>query len=327
MFTGVNVTTPNPITDCPEPFYFKKCISKLDTAFSFLTISSIFAGTTLACLLYVSFSLQGFFNVQAVLAVFFLAVAIYNLNKLTDVHEDTVNVPERARFVKRYYNYIAASIVGFFCAAVVCAFLCNPYAILVITFGFFIGALYSVQMFGARLKELLLVKNVTIAATCTVGAVLVPFAVHESSIIVLSLIAYFVFFKALINTLLFDVRDLRGDQFSGTITVPISLGLNKTKGLLLALNSTLIPWLLISSLQGLFQKFIFLITCSTVYGYGCILHFCKKDVKPRKSVDLLVEGEWIVFALLVLLVASPIATSFVYNDLLGPIASVFGLSF
>jgi 4-hydroxybenzoate polyprenyltransferase len=300
----------------------KSCVSTLYRAFSFLTISSVFAGLTIACLLAVSFFLQGFYSIQAVLACFFLAVAVYNVNKLTDLEEDSVNVPERARFVKRYYHYIIASVVVSFCAAIVCAFSCNPYSICAVVLGFCIGALYSVRLFGVRLKEIVLVKNVTIAGTCVVGAVLVPFALHLSSLIAISLIAYFVFFTVFINTVLFDVRDLEGDQRSGTTTIPVSLGLNKTKGLLLALNSTFVPWLLISRLQGLFPKFLPVLACCTIYTYGCILTFCKDGAKIRKSVDLLAEGEWIVVALLVLLLASPLAASVLHNDLLGPAASV-----
>lgn len=326
MYPFAKVPNRRPNVKCANAFDVKSCVSKLDTAFSFLTISSVFAGLTIACLLSVSFFLQGFYSFQAVLACLLLAVAVYNLNKLTDLHEDSVNAPERARFVKRYHNYIIISIVGSFCGAIVCAFSCNPYSISAVVFGFCIGALYSVRLFGVRFKEILLVKNVTVAGTCVVGAVLVPFAVHLSSLIAISLIAYFVFFKAFINTVLFDVRDLQGDQRSGNTTIPISLGLNKTRGLLLVLNSTFVPWLLISSLQGLFHKFLFLLACSTVYSYGCILHFCKKGVKIRKAVDVLVEGEWIVVALLVVLLASPLAASVLHNDLLGYVASVFGLS-
>jgi len=202
----------------------------------------------------------------------------------------------------------------------------QAYSIFAVVFGFGIGALYSVRLFGVRFKEILLVKNVTVAGTCVVGAVLVPFGVHLSSLIAISLIAYFVFFTAFINSVLFDVRDLQGDKRSGNMTIPISLGLNKTRGLLLVLNSTFIPWLVISSLQGLFHDFLILLACSTVYSYGYLLYFCKKDAKIRKTVDALVEGGWIVVALLVVLLASPLAASVLHNDLLGPIASVFGLS-
>jgi 4-hydroxybenzoate polyprenyltransferase len=326
VFPFPNVASQRPNVGSANAFDLKSYISKLDTAFSFLTISSVFAGLTIACLLAVSFFLQGFYSFQAVLACFFLAVAVYNLNKLTDLQEDSVNVPERVRFVKRYYNYIITSVVVSFCASIVCAFLCNPYSISAVVLGFCIGALYSARLFGVRLKEIPLVKNVTVAGTCVVGAVLVPLAVHLSSLIAISLVAYFVFFTAFINTVLFDVRDLEGDQRSGTTTIPVSLGLNKTRGLLLVLNSTFVPWLLISSLQGLFHNFLTLLACTTVYGYGCILHFCKKDAKIRKTVDALVEGEWIVVALLVVLFAWPLTASVLHNDLLGPVASVFGLS-
>ena len=326
MFPFPDAPNRRPNADLTDVFVLKRRISKLNTAFSFLTISSIFAGLTISCLLSVSFFLQGFYSFQAVFACFFLAVSVYNLNKLTDLQEDSVNVPERARFVKRYYNYIITSVVVSFFAAIVCAFSCDPYSISAVVLGFCIGALYSVRLFGVRHKEILLVKNVTIAGTCVVGAVLVPFAVHLSSLISISLIAYFVFFTAFINSVLFDVRDIEGDQRSGTRTVPVSLGRNKTRALLLVLNATFFPWLLISRLQGLFHKFVFLLACSTVYSFGCILHFCKEGAEMRKSVDVLVEGQWIVVAFLAVLLVSPLVPAVLHNGLFGPVATVLGLS-
>jgi len=42
--------------------------------------------------------------------------------------------------------------------------------------------------------------------------------------------------------MLLDVRDIEGDQKAGVRTIPVSLGVNKTRNLLLLLNSTLVPW-------------------------------------------------------------------------------------
>jgi 4-hydroxybenzoate polyprenyltransferase len=142
------------------------------------------------------------------------------------------------------------------------------------------------------------VKNVAIAGTSVICAALLPLAVHFRSYIAISLIAYFVFLKVFINTVLFDVRDVEGDRLAGTITIPVSLGRQKTRGLLLALNSTLILWAALSVFQGLPYKYLSILAGSIVYGYWYILRLCRDGTTIQKSVDWLVDGEWILIAIL-----------------------------
>ena len=112
------------------------------------------------------------------------------------------------------------------------------------------------------------------------------------------LIAYFVFNKVFINTVLFDVRDVEGDRLAGAVTIPVSLGIQKTKWFLLGLNSTLLPWTVLAIWQGFFYKYVAILAASIVYGYWYILHLCREEATVRKSVDVLVDGEWILIAII-----------------------------
>lgn len=115
----------------------------------------------------------------------------------------------------------------------------------------------------------------------------------------------FIFFylKLFINTVLFDVRDIEGDRASGVRTIPAFLGRNKTRLLLLMLNSTFIPWLVFSYFQGFFHKYLFVLVFAILYGYCYILYFCSEGIKIGKSLDLLVDGEWIPIVILALIIA------------------------
>ncbi len=109
------------------------------------------------------------------------------------------------------------------------------------------------------------------------------------------------FIKSYINSIIFDVRDIEGDKMNNVRTIPVILGLQKTKNLLLTLNSTLIPWLIFSYFQGFFHRYLQVLIFSIFYGYWYILHFCKEGIKIGKSLDLLVDGEWIPIAILALI--------------------------
>jgi len=266
---------------------------------SFLTVSSIFIAINASLLAYVSFLLYevrvGF---SLLIASCLLTFTVYNLNKLTDIKEDSVNVPERAGFIeKNKHSVIRAAIVSYI-AALSISFLQNPFAILIILFPFCIGIVYSIKISNFRLKDITGIKNIVIALSWSVAGTFLPLAVSFCDCILISLIFYFFFTKLFINTVIFDVRDIEGDGMSGVKTIPVVFGRQKTKNLLLVLNSTLIPWLAFSYHAGFFHQYLFVLIFAITYGYWYILHFCKDGIKRGKSMDLLVDGEWIPVVIL-----------------------------
>ena len=272
--------------------------TRLEGVLSFVTVTSIFTGAVVVAILYISFLLQGILSSALLLiATFFLGVSVYSLNKVTDLKEDLVNLPDRARFVKQHRDFLLFVSLESINIAVVLAFLSNPSAIIIILLAFSVGVFYSIGMRRLKLKNVLLLKNIMIAGTCTVAAALLPLAVHAGIPFVVLMVAYFIFLKALINSMLFDVRDIDGDRKAGVRTVPLSLGRTKTRNLLLLLNSTLIVWVAVSLFQGLFYPYHVVLILSVLYGYWYILRFTRVSVKPNKLFDLLVDGEWMILAL------------------------------
>jgi 4-hydroxybenzoate polyprenyltransferase len=259
----------------------------------------MFTSGVLASILFISFVLQGIFSTLLLIATFFLALSVYSLNKVTDLEEDSVNLPDRARFVKKYRDYILFVTVESINIAVILAFFTNPSALIVILFVFCVSVFYSVEAGKLRLKNMLLFKSITIAGTITLGAVLLPLVVHANVALIVLLVAYFIFLTAFIDTVLTDVRDIEGDRKAGVRTIPVALGRNKTRNLLLLLNSTLVVWLVFSLFQAVFYPYIFVLILSVTYGYWGILRFTTASAKTKTSrlYDLLVAGKWMILAL------------------------------
>ncbi len=269
-----------------------------EKVFSFTQLSSVFIGIVMAAILYFSFLLEGAStNLLLLLATFFLAISVYSFNKVTDIEEDAVNLPERAQFAKRNRDLLILASLVSINIAIVFAFFSNPYASVLIIFPFYISVLYSIGVQKLRLKDVLLLKNVIAAATCTVAAVLLPLVVHSDAALIVMLVAYFVFLKLFINSVIFDIRDIEGDKKAGVRTIPVYLGKSKTRALLLILNSTLIAWVALSLICGLFSTYLYVVIFSVLYGYWYILHFTRAKVKASNLFDLLVDGEWVILAI------------------------------
>jgi len=180
-------------------------------------------------------------------------------------------------------------------AALYISFLHSFFAFFIIFFPFCVGSVYSIKIANFRLKDIFCIKSVSVALAWAVVGTFIPAIVHSSDFITISSIFYFFFIKFFIYTVLFDIRDIEADRLNNVITLPVFLGINKIKYLLLFLNSTFIIWLIFS--YTFFYRYLFILIFSIAYGYWQILHFTREGKKIGKSLDLLVEGEFIMIAI------------------------------
>lgn len=282
--------------------FFKLLYSLYDKSVFFLTQSSIFIAFNCLMLVYFSFLLYGIsedFNL--LLSSFFITFTVYALDKISNIKEDSINLPERARFIYKHRQIITAAIAAAYITAFFLSVLKNPYAVLVVHFPLFIGLIYSIRILNIRLKDITGLKNIVVALSWAVVGTFFPVAVSPGNFYQILGIFYYIFIKYIINTILFDVRDIDGDRTNGVITIPVFIGLKKTKNILLLLNSTLIPLTILSYLKGFFREYLFVLTFTIFYGYWYILHFCSGSRKIGKSIDLLVDGEWILIVFIALI--------------------------
>jgi 4-hydroxybenzoate polyprenyltransferase len=131
----------------------------------------------------------------------------------------------------------------------------------------------------------------------TATAVLLTLAVQANIAFIVLMVTYFIFLKVLIGTVLLDVRDIEGDQKAGVRTIPVSLGMTKTRNLLLLLNSTLVLWVAFSLFQAIFFPYIFVLILSVFYGYWLILRFTRARAETNRFYYSLISGEWMILAL------------------------------
>ncbi len=278
--------------------------TELDKIAAFLVDSSLFIAVIGVAALYLSFMLYDL-SVDVVLFIsFFLTVfSVYSLNKLTDAREDAINLPDRARFVAQNGRYVALAVFVAYSSALLLALVQSVYAMVVIALPLIMGFLYSVGVSSFRLKNLKGLKSIVIASTWAVTLTLLPLTVFSRPVLIVSIVlCFFVFVRFFVNVVLFDLRDIEGDVASGIITIPAYVGRNKAKNILLIVNSTLVLWLAYSYMQGLFHQYLAVFIFSIVYAYYYILHFCASEKKIGKSLDFLVDGEWLLIVVIALFV-------------------------
>lgn len=272
-------------------------ITTIQNLFFNLTVSSIFIGVAGFFLVYLGFFFLGLDPcILTCSSAGLMTFGVYNLDKLTDSDEDKINTPERERFFLGRRNLAKLSSMGAYSLVMILTILSKPLAVPIILSPVMANAIYASRLHPSlpRLKDIPVMKNITVAFIWATGGALLPALSmsHEQNILV-GTVFYFMAAKMFINTVLYDVRDLKGDGENGVKTMPIILGERKTVGVLLCINSTLLLWLKFANVN--IQP---LAALMVLYGYLYILYFRKK--RNSLVLDFFVDGEWILAGILLL---------------------------
>ena len=274
---------------------FPKCWNQL---LSFLVSTSIFVSLALFFVLYFSFLCLGLIpHYPLFIASSLVTFSVYNLNKITDQKEDTINNPQRAHLIRNIEQHtgIALSLGAYVLALIIGLLTKQILSITILLIPLWIAILYSVPLSSRlpRLKDIFFAKSLSVALGMSLSIFLLLYIFYPHPVILLVWVS-FLFIKLFINTVLFDVRDLDGDKKTGINTLPVTWGIRKTKNFLLILNSLLIIWIFIVIHLNLFLMALPIIIFSIVFDYWSIQRFCKVSTVKVHTYDIVVDGEWII---------------------------------
>lgn len=166
------------------------------------------------------------------ISVYFLALATYLYNDLTDYDVDKVNSRDNNYSSKRTnYKQILYSTIGFFILSISLAFSINVQTGIASLVFLGLAILYSHPKI--HLKDMFVVKTVVTASGGFVAALMGSLAVQNVSYVGISASLMF-FLMYFINGPLGDMGDINGDRKGGRRTIPIVLGIPKTFGVIFA---------------------------------------------------------------------------------------------
>ncbi|WP_440952947.1 UbiA family prenyltransferase [Methanococcoides sp. FTZ1] len=256
--------------------------------------SSTLVSVSGALRIYLAFLLlQMQLNILSCIAGGLVVYAVYTLDRALDSEEDSVNRSE----LKGARTKVAL----FVCLL---AFLAGSYllfldgllhlAFLPLVTGYLYTKGLKVGKFHLKLKGGLGVKNLVVGTTW--GAFIAGIAGWYAESI-LPVIAVFLFFgiKLFVNSSIYDFKDIKGDALAGIRTLPVSLGSQRTRDLLLGMHlfSHSFLGLLILSETIAYEPVI--LVYSFIAGMICIYRFTvpmENEPKNRMYKRLfVVDGE------------------------------------
>ena len=197
-------------------------ISSFISSLIYSNIITAVAGSTLTLLTFLLLAYP--IKLSLLLVVFSGTLLIYTFNRFTDIREDAINLPKRVQFIRMYGQAMLIIAVLLYGISLVMVALHSSLAALVAVFPLMIAFLYSYF----RLKRFFLVKNFLICSGWVCSVLVVGAYYHEFGI-TLILLMILVFIAGFVNSIIFDIKDLKGDTLCNIQTFPVKYGIRKTK--------------------------------------------------------------------------------------------------
>jgi 4-hydroxybenzoate polyprenyltransferase len=269
-----------------------------------------------SCVIVVQIFLGQSVGVFPAMPVAALALMIYGLNGVSDRAEDRLNDPTKAdALVQNGWRLIAVASAALLVSAILLARLGRLHVVygLILATGF----IYSFRLLPwyqpglgvkrLRLKDVLLLKNLTIGVTWTASVFVVPIVDDPSAA---PAPAYWVLaagygFLVTMNSVFSDLKDQAGDRAAGVLTLPVALGARRCFQLMIGAAGL---WLFL--LAGVYlgprwidgAAFVFLAMMSL--GYPALVWAAREGkLVPRHAVAYVIEASDPLFMLGLLLLA------------------------
>jgi 4-hydroxybenzoate polyprenyltransferase len=169
-----------------------------------------------------------------------IAAAGYIINDYYDVKIDLINKPERVvvgQSITRRYAILFHTFLSF--TGVALGFLLSWKIAAINFFSAFLLWFYS-----NNLKRQPFVGNLAVALLTGLSIALINW-LYKTDYIIINIYAAFAFFMTLVREVIKDMEDLKGDVTYGCKTLPIVLGIRKTKIVLYALLASFVTIVLL----------------------------------------------------------------------------------
>ncbi len=284
--------------------------SRIRDCGEFLLYSSLFLGSAATGMAYTSCFIQGIPWTGHIAAVMFLIVfSVYNLNRKTDEAEDALNHERRFRITKKFERYLFVAALGAYLTALSLAAFYSIAAFCVVTIPLISGIFYSVPILPKwcayhRLKEIPVMKNLVVSTSWALAFSLVPVYLGNAEPNAASMVVFmFIFCWTFVASVLPDIRDRCGDFATGVATIPVLIGVERSRHILTIINvlaGAIIIW------SG--SNFIpitagAIIISSLVYSQICVISI-DRTTKNDLLCDVISDGQFLTIGGLCLLVSS-----------------------
>ncbi len=239
-------------------------------------------------------------NLTFFLVIYLSIIAINFLNRYEDAEDDINTNLDRYNSVSKYFKFMKLIMLVLFGLSFLITYLNAPFVALIFMILLFgIGVLYSIMLKNIT-RKIVGFKNIM---TALPYALLVIFlALYNGAPITLAVVSLTVFYfiRMSINTVYFDIKDIKSDEKSGLMTFPVIFGERRTKNVLQVTNIFSAALIISAVLASILPVYALWILITLVYPF-IYLNLEQSNFSQTTIYNVIADGEFIFWSPYILL--------------------------
>ena len=279
----------------------------------FLTLTNLYVALGAAALTFANMELLGVDIAPVYLVIAGMYVfAVHTLNRLTEVKAGKLNDPNRTEFYQRYRGILQAGAFACGLGTIAMSLSLGWWPLALTTLMVVMGGLYQIDLVRGerantvkyrRLKDIPTSKTLFVPLAWAVIASILPALDATTSAVwwQIGALACMTFLLVFVRSVLLDIRDIQGDRLVGKETIPIVMGTERTRQLLVGATTILVLFFLIAPLSGRFTPILASFLLGVAYLAVVEYLITRQRIVRRFLSESLVDGTFLVFGLIALM--------------------------
>ncbi len=235
--------------------------------------------------------------------------SMYVLNYFANKEAAALSEPSRAKLYEQHQGVFMVLGIAAAILSSVLAFTINMDVFFCIFFASLFGIAYRVSIVPKRFTSIFRYRSLAqipgskemfISVAWAVSTGLITFlGSAESSLSSLPVVLAFTFSMVFTRTVLLDVRDVQGDRIIGKETIPIAIGKNNTKVILVVMLTSLTILLIISPMNGWTSEFSYYLLPCVAYACGYLYLYHKRLIPSGFACESITDFNFILAGIMV----------------------------
>ncbi len=241
-------------------------------------------------------------NWQILLISYLIPQIVYTYNHFKETKEDFLTNPERTKYLQKVEKYFPFVFSLYFLLLILLLLSTNINTFLFVLFLSLGGVLYSIHL-KKLTQKIFCFKNIYTSLFWAMGGAFFPIFYYSISFnITFFLFFLFIFFRWILNTIFFDIKDMEGDRKENLKTMPSLIGKEKTLQFLHILNFLSMIPVVLGAYFKILPFFSLFLVIFYFYSYYYLKVSKRADNKKIRSLSyLMVDGEYILWLPVLLL--------------------------
>lgn len=233
--------------------------------------------------------------------VYLGAYAPYIYNRYREFNKDFLTNPERTKHLRGQIKF-APAIIAFSLSAMIGIFLYFDkisalfFAIFLVLFSFS----YSI-LFKDLSKKIVGFKNIYIALGWALLAILLVIYYSFPLNLPLLFIAFFIYLRAFVTTIFFDIKDIESDKKEELLTLPVVLGEEKSLRILSLINLLTAFPIVIGYILRFLPTYSLMLLLLVPYAFYYLKKVSQEKKNNRFLYYVFADGEYILWPIFILI--------------------------